>query len=288
MYPHVGIDASGLAVLRRFVTETLREVVPETLREAVLPREQIQAWQYALAEDLGGRWRPVPVLAPASLTPEEQRKLQRLPHEPRVLMRSAEAARDRLLADGNVDGVAVFVGELGLRGRSWREAFGIALINDWQIPRGLWPERHVCNLLADAEHEHLRLTPLWRRRARGQRVLLLDSPLGDGATLYDFVSSPDVDPLENMTGVGFDDPRLARVLNGLNPRELRVVEGFAYHRTRSWADAAACAGEPNPEAFGKRVQRKLTRLSKEASRRSAQQRIHASGLCLPASRGGQA
>ncbi|MET9386178.1 hypothetical protein ABZY09_35220 [Streptomyces sp. NPDC002928] len=287
MYPHVGIDASGLAVLRRSVAEILKEVVPG-LREAVLPREQIQAWQYALAEDLGGRWRPVPVGAPASLTPEEQRKLRRLPHEPWVLVRSAEAARDRLLADGTVDGVAVFVGELGLRGRSWHEAFGIALINDWQIPRGPWPERHVCNLLADAEHEHLQLTPLWRRRARGQRVLLLDSPLGDGATLYDFISSPDGDPLENMTGVGFDNPRLARVLNGLTPRELRVAEAFAHHRRSSWADAAACAGEPDPAAFGKTVQRKLTRLMKEATRRSAQQHTHPCGLSLPAPRGGQA
>lgn len=284
MYPHVGVDATGLARLRAEVLNLLsRFDFAEDLA-----REQVQALQDEMHETVGGRWLPVPVLAPADVTPAEQRMLQRLPNEPWVLAQSAEAARTRLLANSDVGGVAVLVGELGLRGERWQEAFGIALIEDWQIPRGAWPGRHLCNLLTEARHAHRDLTPLWRRRVRGQRVLLLDTPLGDGATLYDLVPNAAPHHFQELTDLEFDDPRLATVLNGLDPRELKVAQTFAYHGTASWTDAAACAGESNPEAFGERVRRKLKRLSKEASRRRAQQLTHASDLRLPTLKEGRA
>jgi hypothetical protein len=280
MYPHVGVDATGLNLLRQLVRSTL-EQMHSTLEQMPEVQELIHTRQKEMLETVGGRWLPIPVLAPASLTPAEQRMLQRLPNEPWVLEQSAEAARTRLLANGDADGVAVLVGELGLRGEHWQEAFGVALIEDWQVPRWALPGRHLCNLLTEARLAHQQLTPLWRRRVRGKRVLLLDTPLGDGATLYDLVPDAATDYFQDLTDLEFEETRLTTVLNGLDPRELKVARAFAYHGTASWAEAAACAGEPNPEAFGERVRRKLKRLSKEASRRRAQQRTCACNPWLP-------
>lgn len=119
---------------------------------------------------------------------------------------------------------------------------------------------------------HRELTPLWRRKTGHQRVVLLDTPLGDeGFTLYDLVvGSPTAEDL--ALGALPDDPRIAVVLNSgsLNALDRRVALAWAYWQPNSWAEAAALAGAPDPAAYGNRVRRKLKRLGAEHTRRQTE------------------
>ncbi|MFE7935635.1 hypothetical protein ACFU6S_44335 [Streptomyces sp. NPDC057456] len=101
------------------------------------------------------------------------------------------------------------------QGGQWREAVSTALLGDWALaldtPDGLPYEMAVTKLRTEALSLHRQLTPLWRRRAGGTRVLLLDTPLGDGITLYDLIiGSPS--PQELALGAEPDDSRLIAIL----------------------------------------------------------------------------
>ncbi|AZQ32100.1 hypothetical protein EJ357_47765 [Streptomyces cyaneochromogenes] len=92
---------------------------------------------------------------------------------------------------------------LGLRwGAQWAEAVSTALLGGWANPlrtgRCLAPTA-LGVLQAEARVLHLQLTPLWRRRIRGARILLLDTPLGNDFTLYDLVAGRS-DPEETVAG----------------------------------------------------------------------------------------
>lgn len=107
--------------------------------------------------------------------------------------------------------------------------------------------------------------PLWRRRTLGHRLLLLDTPLGDGLTLYDLVADrAQGDPAEYRA----DDARLAAVLGALHPEERAVAVARAQSGVRSWAEAALVAGAADPVAAGERVRRKLKRLAARHQQRT--------------------
>ncbi|MFF1678805.1 hypothetical protein ACFVYG_22540 [Streptomyces sp. NPDC058256] len=148
------------------------------------------------------------------------------------------------------------------RGAKWGEAVSTALMGDWVDPLlhgGKMGPAAIDDLRAEARTVHRQLTPLWRRRAGGSRVLLLDTPLGDGLTLYDLVaSSPD--PQDLVHGTLPDDARLANILKTLLPAERTVTLLWAHPAVATWTEAALLARAPNPAAFGERVRRKLKRL----------------------------
>ncbi|MFF3691704.1 hypothetical protein [Streptomyces sp. NPDC002187] len=277
MYPHIGVDASGLATLRATVLEHLR----------TFSIEELQGLRHEAHETAGGQWRAVPVLRPENLTPSQQRIIRGLPCKPHVLVKTAREARDQIQG-GDTRGVAVLVSDLGLRGERWHEAYLFALVGEWEFPREAGPGQHACNLITEARRAHLDLTPLWDRRTRGRQILLLDTPLGGGASLVDLAPGSGPDPFDEVTSLEFSDPRLIMVLNGLTPKERKVAEIFAQHGTGSWAEAATCAGESDPAAFGERVRRKLKRLRDQDSDRRNRQRATASGLWVRAQKGGEA
>ncbi|MFF7130476.1 hypothetical protein [Streptomyces sp. NPDC008240] len=153
----------------------------------------------------------------------------------------------------------------------WREAASTALLGDWCV--SLWHYGHLpCStsglLKAEIRSLHRQLVPLWRRRTRHGRVLSLDTELGDGLTLYDLVAA-DVDLLGRAAGGVFEDERLNAVLRGLDPAERQVVFAYAEGEGTTWAEAAAAAGTPDPQAYGERVRRKAQRRAAEQRRRLA-------------------
>ncbi|MFJ6088023.1 hypothetical protein ACIQI8_42345 [Streptomyces sp. NPDC092369] len=150
-------------------------------------------------------------------------------------------------------------------GPQWRKAADTTLLS-WPVEKGIvrggwgW-------LQAQIHRSHRQLVPLWRRKAGHRRVLLLDTLLGaDGFTLHDLVTaSPSVEDL--ALGAALDDPRLAVILDVLDPRERRVALAWAHWQPNTWAEAAVLAGAPGPAAYGERVRRKLKRLGSEHTRR---------------------
>ncbi|MFI0818259.1 hypothetical protein ACH4TX_15995 [Streptomyces sp. NPDC021098] len=172
--------------------------------------------------------------------------------------------------DDMVDSFATTV--LGRRGARWREAVSTALLSDWAAPffdgAPLGPAA-LDRLKVEAERVHRQLLPLWRRRTHGSRLLLLDTPLGDGLCLFDLLASrPDQQTLANTEP---DDARLAALLQALHPLEKAVALSWAHPRVVTWAEAAWLAGAPDPATTGERVRRKVRRLAAEQQRRRAQQ-----------------
>ncbi|WP_328930584.1 hypothetical protein OG429_40285 (plasmid) [Streptomyces sp. NBC_00190] len=160
------------------------------------------------------------------------------------------------------------------QGGQWREAVSTALLGDWALaldtPDGLPYTSAVADLRTEALVLHRQLTPLWRRRTGGSRVLLLDTPLGDGITLYDLIiGSPSTQEL--ALGAEPDDARLRAVLNALSPEERKVALAWARPEVATWTEAAAAAAvaEADSMALGERVRRKLKRLGKLQAERTA-------------------
>ncbi|WP_431047093.1 hypothetical protein ACQUSR_33390 [Streptomyces sp. P1-3] len=152
---------------------------------------------------------------------------------------------------------------LGRRGARWREAVSTALLGDWAEPlqsQGRLGLDGITSLRREAEVLHRQLMPLWRRRTQGHRLLLLDTPLGDGLSLYDLVADR-VHRQDDETGVGTDDARLAAVLRALHPEERAVALAWGQAGVATWAEAALCAGAGDPAVTGERVRRKLKRLA---------------------------
>ncbi|GLX41194.1 hypothetical protein Sros01_72670 [Streptomyces roseochromogenus] len=191
--------------------------------------------------------------------------------------RAVEARNEAAL--GNMELVERFMAvDLRLwRGARWQEPVATALLGDWASTlhtHGTIRRGALEQLMRDAREIHRQLTPLWRRRCAGQRLLSLDVPvLDDGLTLGDLIASG-LDPAEALTGVLPDDPRILSVLNQLSPLERAVALSWSQPCTTSWTEAAAdvlaldtlaeagldrLAGL-DAQALGERVRRKLKRL----------------------------
>ncbi|MGP4009880.1 hypothetical protein [Streptomyces sp. 4N124] len=160
---------------------------------------------------------------------------------------------------------------LGLRWEArWAEAVSTALLGGWADPlhagRPLMPAA-LGVLQAEARVIHRQLTPLWRRRTNGTRILLLDTPLGDDLTLYDLVADS-LDPQETAVVVEPADVRLVRILNALQPLEREVALARTYPGVATWTEAALYLGAADPVAFGERVRRKLKRLGQQHTDRA--------------------
>ncbi|MFH9227522.1 hypothetical protein [Streptomyces lydicus] len=131
-------------------------------------------------------------------------------------------------------------------------------------------------LMREVREVHRQLTPLWRRRCSGERLLSLDVPvLENGLTLADLVAGGP-DPAEVLTGVLPDDPRVLAVLEQMFTIERTVALAWSRSGTSSWTEAAAkvlaltsqatpqAYVEGDAEALGERVRRKIKRLGRHA------------------------
>ncbi|MFH8559879.1 hypothetical protein [Streptomyces sp. NPDC017988] len=187
------------------------------------------------------------------------------------LMAALEARADAL--QNRQDKVENFAARvLGVnRSTRWCEAVSTALMGDWTRPldeRGCLPPEALGQLRAEAHTIHRQLVPLWRRRVRRSRLLLLDAPLGDGLCLYDLVADR-ANLSDACLGMAIHDDRLLRIVQHLTSEERLVVVALAAGDGATWTEAAAHAGASDPTAFGERVRRKTRRLAVRAEERRA-------------------
>ncbi|MEU7898597.1 hypothetical protein AB0B45_37770 [Nonomuraea sp. NPDC049152] len=125
----------------------------------------------------------------------------------------------------------------------------------------------LSRIKSDAQTTHRQLVPIWRRRVRRSRVLLLETPYGDNLTLCDLiVGELRMDDL--VFEAAFDDERINAVLAQLDAAERRVAMAWAHPAIATWTEAARFAGAADPEAYGERVRRKLKRLGNRYTARS--------------------
>ncbi|MFG1755994.1 hypothetical protein [Streptosporangium sandarakinum] len=156
------------------------------------------------------------------------------------------------------------------RGPQWDQAIHTALLGDWADPLtngGRIDPSVLSRIKSDAQTIHRQLVPIWRRRVRRSRVLLLETQLGDNLTLHDLVAGElRMDDL--VFEAAFDDERINAVLAQLDPAERRVAMAWAHPTIATWTEAARFAGAASPEAYGERVRRKLKRLGNRYTARS--------------------
>ncbi|MFJ4368898.1 hypothetical protein ACIP4S_32850 [Streptomyces chartreusis] len=154
------------------------------------------------------------------------------------------------------------------RGPRWQEAVSTVLAGDWTLPLYLGEALDVGAVLhrlaSDVRRTHRQLTPLWRRKVLGVRVRLLDTPVTADLTLHDIAATV---PYRRDATSEVADARIAAVLSALRPPERAVVLAWADAGVSTWAEAAWCAGAPDPDAFGERVRRKVRRVVAEQQRR---------------------
>ncbi|MFF8696379.1 hypothetical protein ACF08W_29610 [Streptomyces sp. NPDC015144] len=203
--------------------------------------------------------------------------------------RAVEARNEAAL--GNMELVERFMAsDLGLwRGARWQEPVATALMGEWAstlYTHGTIRRGALDQLMRDVREIHRQLTPLWRRRCAGERLLSLDAPVLDsGLTLGDLIASGP-DPADALGGTLPDDPRVLSVLNQLSPLERAVALAWSRPRTTSWTEAAAdilaldALASPghrkyaglDAQALGERVRRKLKRLGGRHTARHASAR----------------
>ncbi|MFD9484621.1 hypothetical protein ACFWBX_11565 [Streptomyces sp. NPDC059991] len=154
----------------------------------------------------------------------------------------------------------------------WQEPVSTALLGRWTAPLHcegrLSPDALSC-LRSEAQAIHRQLRPVWRRKINGSRLLPLDTPLGDGLTLYDLVALEHGPALE----VEPNEPRLAALLRALTPAERVVVWSWTHPGVATWSDAALLAGVAYPDAAGEKVRRRVRYLVAEQERRRAMPRV---------------
>ncbi|MFF4874225.1 hypothetical protein [Streptomyces sp. NPDC000961] len=175
-------------------------------------------------------------------------------------MNAREAART-----GDRAALRAFVSEGLGRWSGWSEPVSTALLGNWADP--LYNEGQLCpgamdQFLAEARVINGQLKPIWLRQANRAHVQLLDTPLGDGMTLYDVLSGQ---PAADSSFEGFDDLRLIQILNALSEEERRVTIARSRRGVASWPEAARVAGFSQPEVVGERVRRKVKRLASQLS-----------------------
>ncbi|MFF0416284.1 hypothetical protein ACFYUY_38380 [Kitasatospora sp. NPDC004745] len=217
---------------------------------------------YSLRSDSSGIWA-IPAGRMTHWTVESRFREMRFSHVLRALN-----AREAALV-GDLRTVRSFASDaLGLWS-GWGEPVSTALLGGWSDPldaEGELTLAAVEQIKAEALAIHRQLTPLWRRKVSRKRLLLLDTPLGDGLTLHDLVAGQAADsaPAEDC----FEDHRLRAVLAVLSPDERAVALALAYSGVGTWAEAAAAAGVAQPADFGERVRRKVKRLAARSAGRS--------------------
>ncbi|MGW3496676.1 hypothetical protein [Streptomyces sp. NPDC001020] len=143
----------------------------------------------------------------------------------------------------------------------------MALLGNWVdvLGRGKSTDRYVLDVLErHARAEHQALQPLWERRTRGRRTVLLSHPVSTNLTVQDLLAehrTPESEVLGELA-----DSRLLAVLRGLEFDENALA--MAWEATNdTWHEAALSAGLP--AGYGERVRRKLKRLSKRYEERRA-------------------
>ncbi|MEU8467947.1 hypothetical protein AB0F30_08470 [Streptomyces sp. NPDC029006] len=195
--------------------------------------------------------------------------------EARLAARAVEARNEAAL--GNTELIEKFMAaDLGLwRGARWQEPVTTALLGDWAstlYTHGTIRRGALSRLMHEVREIHRQLTPLWRRRCAGERLLSLDVPvLENGLTLADLVAGGP-DPADILTGTLPDDPRVLAVLEQMCPIERAVTLAWSRSGTSSWTEAAATVlaltsqayVQGDAEALGERVRRKLKRLGRRA------------------------
>ncbi|MBQ1116994.1 hypothetical protein [Streptomyces sp. C3-3] len=196
----------------------------------------------------------------------------------RVALAAALTARNAVI-EGDTAAIDAFSRTwLGLsRPERWRAAVEMALLGDWvdALGRGAATDQYVLSLLRrHTDNEHRALQPLWERRVRGKRTVLLGQPLGTDLTVQDLLvdhHTPEAEVLGELA-----DSRLFTVLQGLDADENTLAKTWAASRD-TWAEAALAAELPTE--CGERVRRKLKRLG----RRYEERRTNASTVvAMPA------
>ncbi|MFF1968963.1 hypothetical protein ACFVW5_36115 [Streptomyces sp. NPDC058232] len=184
------------------------------------------------------------------------------------VIQALSAREAALVGDGAM--IRSFTSEVLERWSGWNEPVSTALLGNWADP--LYDQGHLTpdaleKLKSEASVIHRQLTPVWRRKVNHSRLLLLDTPLGDGLTLYDLVSGQ----AAPGTGVevGFEDPRLNTILKALSPAERAVTLALATNGVTTWAEAAMAVGATQPEIQGEKVRRKVKRLAARSTGRAA-------------------
>ncbi|MFG2276852.1 hypothetical protein ACGFNY_44730 [Streptomyces chartreusis] len=156
----------------------------------------------------------------------------------------------------------------------WREAAHTAVHGDWiarcETDGVVLADVAYAALRAETRTLHRQLVPLWRRRANGARVLLLDTPMGGDFTLHDLLAGQ-LATSEQAGGFTPTDARLAALLRALRPDEQAVLVAWTDPGVRTWMDAALCAGATDPVVLGERVRRRVRSQLAEQARRRAQQ-----------------
>ncbi|MFJ5829970.1 hypothetical protein [Streptomyces sp. NPDC093089] len=205
--------------------------------------------------------------------------------EARLAARAVEARNEAVL--GNTELVEKFMAvDLGFwRGARWQEPVTTALLGDWAstlYTHGTIRRGALAQLMREVREIHRQLTPLWRRRCAGERLLSLDVPiLENGLTLADLVAGGP-DPADVLAGTLPDNPHVLAVLDQLTPTERAVALAWSHPSTSSWTEAAATVlalvsqtqtqtqtqaqrqaqAQGDAEALGERVRRKLKRLGR--------------------------
>jgi hypothetical protein len=179
---------------------------------------------------------------------------------------AALRARDAAVR-GETGPVVDFISEwLGMKLTGWRiEAVAAALLEDgWDEQ----PGEVLTEIGARARRQRRALRPVWDTKLGGRPVGLLGEPvdLGDGSpgTMADLIT--DHTRTEEIALFGHVNRPIHIVLDQLKPAERAVALAFAVGIDgidgigNQWTAAAAQAGVEDPEAYGRRVYRKVRRL----------------------------
>ncbi|MFJ9022403.1 hypothetical protein ACIRPU_20910 [Streptomyces sp. NPDC102259] len=233
------------------------------------PGDIVRTWTEGEVDD---KWHRVATdgrIAEKPKSPEARAEAR----EARLAARAVEARNEAAL--GNTELIEKFMAvDLGLwRGARWQEPVTTALLGDWAstlYTHGTIRRGALAQLMREVREVHRQLTPLWRRRCAGERLLSLDVPiLENGLTLADLVAGGP-DPADILTGTLPDNPRVLAVLEQMSPIERAVALAWSRPGTSSWTEAATTVlartsqAQDDAEALGERVRRKLKRLGHRA------------------------
>ncbi|MYR92353.1 MULTISPECIES: hypothetical protein [unclassified Streptomyces] len=180
----------------------------------------------------------------------------------------ALGAREAALA-GDTSTIRSFRSDVLGMWKGWDESISTALLGNWAdtlYDQGRLTLDALSRLKSEASVINKQLTPVWRRKLNHARLLLLDTPLGDGLSLYDLV--PGQAAADLGVEAGFDDPRLAEIMQALSPAERAVTLALAAGGVTTWAEAAMAAGATQPKYAGEQVRRKVKRLAARITGRS--------------------
>ncbi|MER5809915.1 hypothetical protein ABT143_17300 [Streptomyces sp. NPDC002033] len=154
----------------------------------------------------------------------------------------------------------------------WREAVEAALTGSW-ISRLGRPQRTddeaLLKLLKrQTTKAHSDLLPLWERRVRGRRTLLLSALLGR-ATSEDWLADANTGE-SHVLLQEVEDSRLVTVLQSLTHEHQNVVLAWSDPGVTTWSEAAERAEAADPKRAGEQVRRRVRYLVDQQRRLGAQ------------------